>query len=388
MWLPVACFAVGVLVGWLLLGGFNSLRASARPADLAPNYLQDYLQLVADSYAQSRNLALAKLRLEGLDSTTVQRDLTELAQQSRQINLTAQADRAQGLATALGGSGAAPTPGAVATAAAVRTPLPPPVAAVVASQDSSFFTRFRAGLAPAGAILGLLVLAGLIFWALRRWRLMGRLRPRRNSGGAAGASAQEPLPPASRRGSLQVNPPSYITLNTPGELRYSADIPNFRQDVRIVDASRRGIGEIGLHVSQIPPPDPTTGAPAGLELSLFDINDRRTRKTILVSAQAAADRTTDDLVYGLPADWNKPAVNVETAAGPITLETAYLRLVAQVADYDFRPGVLYQTFRVFTLNVMVTPNQAGGTPPPPPEEDVEEDDVTGATSVAAPPGTP
>ncbi|MFN8497674.1 MAG: hypothetical protein U0641_07435 [Anaerolineae bacterium] len=382
VWIPLACFAAGLLVGWLLLGASSPLRGGARPSDLAPNYLQDYLQLVADSYAQSRNLVLAKARLEGISLTTAQRELNDLAQQSQQLGIPAQAQAARGLNLALGGA-AAPTPGAVATAAAARTPVPTPAANVAAAAEvAAAISRSRTAFTAAGATLGLLALAAVLFWAYRHWRLGGRLW-RRSASGPAGASAQEPLPPASRRGGMRPAPATYIALDSPVEMRYSADIENFRQDLRIIDATRHGIGDVALHVSEIPVRDPNTGAPTGLELSLYETSDR-TKKVILVSAQAARDPITAELVNRLENDWYKPAVNVEAMGQPLIMETAHLRLTAQVITCDFRPGKLNPTFRTLTLTVLVTAYQPGG--PSPDDDDLKEDDIAGATAPVAPPG--
>ncbi|MFN8485152.1 MAG: hypothetical protein U0768_19110 [Anaerolineae bacterium] len=386
VWIPLACFAAGLLVGWLLLGASSPLRDGARPTDLAPNYLQDYLQLVADSYAQSRNLALAKLRLEGLDPTTVQRTLNDLAQQAQQLNLAPQADRARGLARALADSAVVPTPGAVATAAAVRTPAPTPAANVAADVGiAAAISRSRTALTASATILGLFVLAAILFWAYRHWRLGGRLW-RRGARSPAGASAQEPLPPAGRRGGMRPPPATYIALDSPVEMRYSADIPDFRQDLRIVDGMRRGIGTVALHVSEIPPRDPNTGAPTGLELSLYEISDR-TKKAILVSATAARDPVTAELVGRLENDWYKPAVNVEAMGQPLIMETAHLRLTTQAVSYDFRPGKLNPTFRTLVLSVVVTAHQ-GGPPPQPDADDAPADASAGDTAPVHPPGMP
>ncbi len=380
VWFPLLCFGLGVLCAWLLLGG-SARSSGATPADLAPAYLQDYLVLVADSYAQSRNLPLARVRLEGLNSATVQRELNDLVQKLQQQNTPAQANNVRDLARALQENpSVAATAAPIATAAATRPPAPTPPPSSSAVNEPSFLARLGGALLPASVILLLVALAAGLLWALRQYRL----RRRQQAAPVAGAAAQEAAP-APRRSSMRNNVPPVIPLDVPTELRYSAEIADFRQDLRILDAAKNGIGGVGLHVSQIPPPDPITHAPGGLELSLFDRLDRRTRKVILVSAKAAADPTMAELVNRLAPDWHKPAVDVENALAPIILETAYLRLTAEVHQSDFRPGALNPTFRTLVLMVTVTPNSAGGAPPPPGDDDEEEDDIAGATSVATPP---
>lgn len=93
-------FGIGVLLGWVVLGWwlFPVQWTNTTPADLAPEYQETYVQLVADAYVRDGDLAAAQAALAGFDSASLTATLETLGASTDDPN---QAQAARTLETAL-----------------------------------------------------------------------------------------------------------------------------------------------------------------------------------------------------------------------------------------------------------------------------------------------
>ncbi|MDQ1301518.1 MAG: hypothetical protein QG637_1440 [Chloroflexota bacterium] len=126
--IPTICFLIGLLIGWWAIGWWlwPVQWTNALPADLRAGERDQYLAMVAESFAASRNADLAKDRLK---SWAVEDLATHLANlQTRAGAGTPQAAQAQALADLVGaGKPAGPgpqTPAKGPTSALRPTPSP------------------------------------------------------------------------------------------------------------------------------------------------------------------------------------------------------------------------------------------------------------------------
>lgn len=164
---PVIAFLVGLLVGWLVIGWlvWPVTWTNAQLIDLRPDLRYEYVSMVADSYAQTRNLEQARIRLAGWDADRLAQDLSEaqgvLAARSNQ----GAAQSVRDLAVALG---------ADLTAAQAGQAQPAPTAqaqptAATAGGGSSVSSLRQICTAGLFILLALGALALLVF-LFRKWR--------------------------------------------------------------------------------------------------------------------------------------------------------------------------------------------------------------------------
>jgi hypothetical protein len=111
---PVIAFLVGLLVGWLVIGWlvWPVTWTNAQLRDLRPELRYEYVAMVAESYAQTRNIEQARARLAGWPQEDLAKDLSAAQEVFVARNLQT-AQNVQDLAVALGvtttpGGGAAP----------------------------------------------------------------------------------------------------------------------------------------------------------------------------------------------------------------------------------------------------------------------------------------
>jgi hypothetical protein len=160
---PLIAFVVGLLIGLVVLGWgvWPVTWTNASVQDLRPELRQQYVTMVAESYAQTRNLEVARQRLAGWS----QEDLAQLMQDTQTVLVSRDPNEAanvQALAVALGANQA---PGAPAQGQ-------PPVAATpgtggeTAQQASKLRQICTAGIF---VLLALGALA-LIVYLFGKWR--------------------------------------------------------------------------------------------------------------------------------------------------------------------------------------------------------------------------
>lgn len=115
---PIASFLAGLLIGWWLLGWwlFPVTWGPATPAQLDPASQADYVQLVADAYAQAGDIGRASSLLDDLDGITLGVNLRELSAEPGSVGANASA-LARGLGIDLSASD-------VVAAAAARAEQP------------------------------------------------------------------------------------------------------------------------------------------------------------------------------------------------------------------------------------------------------------------------
>jgi hypothetical protein len=154
-WLPLGlAFLLGLFIGWWIIGWWfwPVTYTNALPPDLRSEEKGQYLQMVADSYAQTGDLKTAQDRTLTWSKDQLGRDLATVQARLAADGVPIQAENAQRLASALGVAGAQPAP----------APTP------AASEQPSLFQRF----CPA-VLWILLALAGiaLLVWLYSQWRL-------------------------------------------------------------------------------------------------------------------------------------------------------------------------------------------------------------------------
>ena len=110
---PIIAFVVGFLIGWLVIGWvvWPVTWTNALVQDLRADLHDQYVTMVAESYAQTGNLDQAQKRLEGWSTEQLTRIMSD-AQKVLAVEDVDAARSVQSLAAALGasagGTGAAP----------------------------------------------------------------------------------------------------------------------------------------------------------------------------------------------------------------------------------------------------------------------------------------
>lgn len=166
---PVIAFLVGLLVGWLVIGWlvWPVKWTNAQLVDLRPDLRYEYVSMVADSYAQTRNIEQARGRLSGWSADGLAQDLSEAQGVLVARNNVAAAQNLQELAGALGADLTAAQAGQPQPAATAQTQVQPTAAAADGGSSVSNLRQIcTAGLF---ILLALGALALLVF-LFRRWR--------------------------------------------------------------------------------------------------------------------------------------------------------------------------------------------------------------------------
>ena len=354
-WRGPALFLLGLVIGWFVIGwwlwpaGFGGLS----PARLDRVSRQDYLALVADSYAQNGNLAVVQQRLQGFDLNESASELDDLARRSDEFGLTAQAARMRNLATVvrrdLLRTAAQPT-------AAPKTTTAPPTAqpsAGLGEQVQNLFGGLRQGWL-VGLVLALVIVA-LLAWAAIRWRLDRLVR----FGGRPDdtADVEEDAVISGAGGDGEEQPLVYVSLNQLTRISYSADGPD-RTEIRIKDANKDMVGQVELRAAEILGRNPGE-PPSALELRLFDRHEPRTRVAVLVSHAASQDPTARQLIASMSSDYVKPAFDVSRLGRVVELDTRFIHLQAEVVDAVFGEGGHYPPFKYLCLEITPMPANLG-----------------------------
>ncbi|MCW5849602.1 MAG: hypothetical protein KIT87_05940 [Anaerolineae bacterium] len=355
-WRGLALFLLGLVIGWFVIGWWlwPSGFGGPRPAQLEHVSRQDYLALVADSYAQNGNLAVVQQRLEGFDLNDAARELDDLARRSDEFGLNAQAARLRNLANVvrrdLLRTAAQPTAAPKTTIAPTAQP-----STGLGEQARDIFGGLRQGWL-VGLVLALVIVA-LLAYAAVRWRLDRLLKwsPRAADGGEAAA---EDTGGGRTAGDIEDQPLVYVSLNQLTRISYSADGPD-RTEIRIKDANKDMVGQVELRAAEIlgrTPGEP----PAALELRLFDRHEPRTRVAVLVSHAASQDPTARQLIASMSSDYVKPAFDVSRLGRVVELDTRFIHLQAEVVDAVFGEGGHYPPFQYLCLEITPMPASQGG----------------------------
>lgn len=368
-WQSLVFLLVGIAIGWFIIGWWlwPVSWTSARPTDLERISRLDYLALVADSFVQNGNLGVVRQRLEGFDLTQVSRDLEDLARQSDERNLNAQAARLRNLASAInrGDLGTRPAPRPTDTPKTSATP--PPAGGDALGDLLNTLSGMRWWLI--FLILGL-VAAALVAYAWLRWRWA---QPGQGEGEDE-ATPSNVIPMRRPRADGVDNVPVYVTLNNSTRLIYTADSPE-RSEVRIIDANKSMVGQVELRPSEILRPDPNERA-AALELHLFDRRERRTMIAVMVSHEASLDQEARQLISEKPSDFIRPAFDVSRLGRVVELDTRFIHLEAEVVDAVFDDGDRYPTFQYLVLEVTPMPGNPASRPRTQEEDEDEADTDT------------
>jgi poly-gamma-glutamate capsule biosynthesis protein CapA/YwtB (metallophosphatase superfamily) len=130
-WLLAAlAFAVGILIGWLVIGWTLFPPRQSDPPDLSTTAQREYVALVVDAWSLNRDTALARERLRGLDPQEIAAVLRDLNAEYRQVGGTDQAARVSAFAASYGlgvepeAAALAATPILAGTPAPTRPPNP------------------------------------------------------------------------------------------------------------------------------------------------------------------------------------------------------------------------------------------------------------------------
>jgi hypothetical protein len=294
----VVGLVVGLIIGLPILGWwvFPVQWTDTDPFDLRQSYKEAYVSMLADSYTLNTNVALARQRVEGWDP----KDLGQvIGQLQAKASDSAQVQRLDNLATALG------------VRAGAVTPEP-------AAQPTTASTLFRRLVLILGIVLAAaLVIAGVMVGIplLRERRLeepakLGRrLPPMRQAAKPEGVG--EPLG-------------HFVASYTLGQDSYD-------QSFSIESPSSEFLGECGMGISEII----SAGPPANItafEVWLFDKNDVRTVTKVLMSKYAH----DDDALRAKLAPKGE-AILVEPGKA-VVLETASLRVDAEISEMEYGPS--------------------------------------------------
>ena len=160
---PLIAFVVGLLIGWLVIGWglWPVTWTNALVQDLRPDLRNQYIAMVADSYAQTGNLDQARGRLSGWPEEELAQVIAD-AQEVLVARDVAAARNVQSLAAAIGATAAGASSGQGQPQA-----QPAPAASSGASGAVS-----RLGSVCTAAIFVVLAIAALVLliYLFRRWR--------------------------------------------------------------------------------------------------------------------------------------------------------------------------------------------------------------------------
>ena len=311
-------FVVGLLIGWLVIGWWLlPVRwTNTDPTDLRPSARQQYLDMVAESFETTHDLARAKFRLLGWTHEETGRLILSQADTYMQEGLTVEAQRLQNLSLALGLE--APT--------GEQPPVESPTAgetesAPVAGSRSNLLVI--CGLALLIPIL--LIGAGYLYflWRQRNAGVAETVRDGYEAVGVytestEGEQAAEIATPASHP---PISPQEFLAT-------YQLSDADYDQSFTIEDESGNYRGECGVGVAE--KADASGGnAASALEVWLFDKSDIRTVTKVLMTDHAYGDTATRSKV----ATKGDPILAMPGQT--FILETKSLVAAAEVTELEY-----------------------------------------------------
>jgi hypothetical protein len=359
--LPVIGFLIGLLIGWWLIGWWlwPVQWTNALPPDLRAAERDEYLTMVAESYAASGNADVAKSRLSTWSAPALSQDLANL--QTRVASNPQQAAKVLALSD-LVGAGKSAAPGAQAPSKG-SAPVPRPGTAPSSAGGADTVATLRT----VGVVLLWLVLFGValavVVYLWRRWRaahvaqpgpvIDASTRPTRSVPPMqpplveAGAADEQMLwtsnyppstPQADEMEPVDVSPtvpepPPAVTRATPsatsstvrretatgptppkltpavaagaavavvkvGEFRphYTMGEPDYDEPFDIIDSAGGYLGQCGLELND--PVGRGHDQAAALQIWLWDSNDQDTKVKVLMSEGAYQDTAIRDQLKG------------------------------------------------------------------------------------------
>lgn len=291
--------ALGLAIGWWW---WPVQWVNAYPTDLAPGYQDEYVAMVADSYALTSDAEAARQRLEGWPEARLREVLGRLHASHQAAGRSLEARRIQELSAALN-----------VPLAPVSTPMPTPAAAAG--------TTLERVLSICGILLAVVLILGAGALGISYWRrrqvpaILSRPVARRPT--EAWEVPREPAPPVAREQPQRV----FVTTYTLGDDAYD-------ESFSIDSSTGDFLGECGVSISEVI----GTGAPdkvCAFEIWLFDRNDIKTVTKVLMSDHAFHDSAIR------ARQSTKGEVILAAPGKEIVLETASLRVQAKVLEMEY-----------------------------------------------------
>lgn len=306
-------FVLGVVLGLVVLGWWlwPVQWVNSNPADLMLSHKETYMQLIADSYALTRNVDMARTRLAALKAPG-EKDADQVAALERLATSrlaagdASSATRLQALSSALGSSPAV---------TAKQTPAAKPAA----TGSGQLLRQF--GMAFFFVLLG----TGLVLLLLQLRR--GEKAPgRRTSAARPGVPGM--LDEMGEEKAVSVGAEAPLARF---ETTYNLGDESYDVNYSVESPAGEFLGECGISAAEswgIGPP----GGVAAFEVWLFDKDDVRTETKVLVSERALADAGLHDKLA------EKGELIKAEPGQVITLETANLRLDTSIMDVAYESG--------------------------------------------------
>jgi len=313
----IAGLIVGLIIGW---GIWPVQWTNATPEVLRADLQADYMRMAIDSFRVNGNQALAVQRWDNL-GTAAPGAFTTVMQDPQGLDPVSIANYQQVITSARGEiePGAAPTeeePGLSTSTIII-------------------------------SVVGILLLAVVVFGAFYLLRNVFRLKPRGEASAAMHAADVNRQAERTDFQSLGLAPPVTQTMTT-----YVMGDDLYDESFSIDTQGGDFLGEYGVGVSEtigVGDPKKVTA----LEVWLFDKNDIKTATKVLMSAHAFND---PELRSRLEA---KGELVMLEPQGQIILETATLQLLVTVNDMEYGIGALppESYFERVTLELAVWPKE-------------------------------
>jgi hypothetical protein len=341
-WIAVAlAFVLGLFVGWLLLGWvlFPVQYTNADPSDLNATAKEQYVSLVADSFALNHDVKLARERLRWFTPDEQTRIINDLIAQSNQQGAGPDAARLATFGVSIGltlttAPGAAPS--STSGAGGLLTSLGPwllllLLLIVVVVLAFLFYPRFRGQGATAGA------------------RTPKRIQPPYEETPSMTPVAARPMAAATAAPASTAPRTAPISMPAPQAApraaaggkslgtfaaTYKFGDDNYDTAFTLETARNEFLGECGMGISETVgegKPDKVTA----FDLWLFDKTDVRTVTQILMTEHAYGDQTLRSHLA------QKGELTLAEKGKHIPLQTATLRVDATIVDlvYASTPGL-------------------------------------------------
>lgn len=291
--------ALGLAIGWWW---WPVQWVNAHPVDLAAGYQDEYVAMVADSYALTSDAEAARRRLEGWSDEQLREVLSRLHAAHQAAGRSLEARRIQELSAALNVPLAPP---------ATPTPAPAEGGGITVGRVLSICGIFVAAVLFLGGVA-----LGVSYW--RRRQISGMLRRRPAAEPTeAWEIPPEPVSPVAGEEPQRV----FVTTYTLGDDAYD-------ESFSIDSPSGEFLGECGVSISEVI----GSGDPekvCAFEVWLFDRNDIKTVTKVLMSDHAFHDSTIR------ARQSTKGEVILAAPGKEFVLETASLRVAAKVLEMEY-----------------------------------------------------
>jgi hypothetical protein len=305
-------FALGLIVGLFVLGWWlwPVKWTNADLSDLRVGHKENYMQLIADSYALTGNAELARARLQQL-KTPGQKDTDMAVTLAAMVKARIQAGKADE---------AMRLQGLISAASLPPAPTPEPA---------------TAGQPTAAAKSPLLRILGILFFLLLLGAgvvlLLSQLQKRQGVRRRSPPAAEPSREPALEVEGEVVAPPASEGFLGHFETTYNQGDEGYDASYSLESPTGEFLGDCGVSALE----DILAGEPdkvAAFEVWLFDKDDVRTETKILLSERAFADETVREKLA------NKGELIRAEEGQVIPLETANLRMDAMISELQYESG--------------------------------------------------